>query len=71
MASGFYDLLAWLLGWKSQSAATSGPPAAYRVETGDVRHTGTSSGEQLVHGAAMGQVFNTGQATGQIDGRCG
>ncbi len=71
MASGSYDLLAWLLGWKSKSAATSGPPATYRVEAGDVWHTGQSIGEQFVHGASMGQVFNTGQTAGQIDGRCG
>ncbi len=71
MASGFYDLLAWLLGWKSKAAIESAAAGPYRVEIGTVWHTGASAGEPFILGAAVGQTFNTGQMAGQIDGRCG
>lgn len=68
MAAGWYDLAAWLFGWKSSTTiVAAGPP--YTVVEGEVFCTGAGAGELFSTGRAAGEVFAAGAAAGEIDGR--
>jgi hypothetical protein len=52
--SGFRDLLAWLLGWKSRPGGVTGP---YRVEARAVFTGGRVAGEVFSTGILAGEVY--------------
>jgi hypothetical protein len=55
MAAGFYDLLAWMLGW--QSAVTPEvTPNMFFVEAGYISAAGGRAGGVFVGGAEKGHV---------------
>lgn len=57
MAAGWFDYLRQLLGRVSAFNPTTGRP--YRV----------AAGQTFCSGAVDGETFNTGIATGEVDGR--
>ena len=66
MASGFKDLLAWLLAWKSAHTSWNidGP---YGCVAGQNCVLGAVAGQNCVASAVAGQVSMAGAEEGQID----
>ena len=56
--TGFRDLFAWLLGWRSASRVL---PLGYHRHAGQVWHTGASAGRSFVVGADRSQGGLAGQ----------
>lgn len=63
--SGFRDLFAFVLGWKSASS-TSVIAGPYRVPTGQVYSAGQATGQTYVSGQQEGQVYSAGADVGQV-----